>query len=830
MVKSFVVAVFSIFFSLGNNVFSQTPILWWKMEDSTTNLTKETLTNTDFTINNNRPKPDIITGVSGKALRLNGYLNWIQGNTPTNFSATEFSLSVWLALESYPLSTAGIFSNLDNNRKSGVALLVNKFGQLSASIAVNNAFTNTTTTTTALEKFAWQNVILSINTTTNTAKIYLNGTPLSTTTLPTGSISWQSNAPFYIGKSTLETLTGIFNTNAINAALDELKIFNTALTDAQAATLFQNEKPTTPNAIPNLTIPLSKYANDIHRPKFHAMPASAWTNEPHGLIFQNGLWHLFFQKNANGPYWGNLNWGHLTSRNLINWREQKPVLTPKEGYDKEGCWSGAIVLDDNSLPTIYYTGVDGISAQMCLATGNTDMSVFQKAANNPIIVNPPVGQSFRDFRDPVIWKENGFWYMLVGSGVNSAGSGGTIIMYKSTDLRTWDFIRLLKIGHPADDNAGVFWEMPLFIKFPDNRRVLLVNKVPEGTTPAKMLYWTGSFQDDIFTSTAEIPKQLEQDFGHLSPSVFTDVQGRILAMGIIPDHAADVFQKEKGYAHTFSLPREWSLSASGNLKQKPIIELQRLRGKNFNYKNLAVTTNQTNLLTEPKGRQIEIRARIATGNSARMGFDIAKSADGTEKTRIYYDFITGYLTVDRNNSSTNQAVPRSQMGIPYNVNQGDTLDLHIFLDGSVLEVFLNEDIVISTRIFPSGQQSIGIDAFSQGGTATFLNLDVWEMKDMNDPSVSTIETEKQNNKPILSLFPNPATDNLSIEFENETPQYLRFSMDNLLGQTVKTWSKTINETGKQQVNVSLSGLPTGLYILNIQSENSLLASAKFFKN
>jgi beta-fructofuranosidase len=834
MKNSLAITLVLTLFSLAN-VLSQTPVLWWKMEDSTTNTSKESLTNTDFTINNNRPKPDVITGVAGKALRLNGYLNWIEGAIPANLSATEFTLSVWLALESYPLSTAGIFSNLDNNRKSGVAFLVNKYGQISTSVAINNAFTNSSVTTTAIEKFAWQHLILSVNTTTNTAKIYLNGGPLSTTTLPTGTISWQSNAPFFIGKSTIESFAGIFNTNAVNAAVDELKIFNTALTDAQALTLYQNERPST---IPNLATPLSKYADDTHRPRFHAMPEKAWTNEPHGLTFQNGLWHLFFQKNANGPYWGNLNWGHLTSRNLINWREQKPVLTPKEGYDKEGCWSGTIVLDDNGLPTIYYTGVDGASAQMCLATGNADMSVFQKAANNPIIVNPPVGQAFRDFRDPVVWKENGFWYMLVGSGINSGGSGGTVILYKSTDLRTWEYIRLLKIGHPADDNAGVFWEMPLFVKFPDNRRVLLVNKVPDGSVPAKMLYWTGTFQDDIFTSTAEIPKQLEQDFGHLSPSVYTYPNGRVIAMGIIPDNVNAEFQKEKGYAHTYSLPREWSLSTNGNLKQKPIVELERLRGKNYNYKNVSVTTNQTNVLTEPKGRQIEIRAKIATQNAVRVGFDIAKSADGVEKTRIYYDFITGYLTVDRNASSTNPSVPRGQMGIPYPVNQSDTLDLRIFLDGSVLEVFLNEDIVISTRIFPAGTQSTGIDAFVQGGTANFLNLDVWEMKDMNDPSVSTAETVQQSEKPNLSLFPNPTNDNLSFEFDNYqssqrhdgTPQYLSFSISNSLGQTVKKWSKTVNETGKQQVNTSLLGLPTGFYILKIQSENSLLTSAKFFKN
>ena len=131
-----------------------------------------------------------------------------------------------------------------------------------------------------------------------------------------------------------------------------------------------------------------------------------------------------------------------------------------------------------------------------------------------------------------------------------------------------------------------------------------------------MLYWTGTFDGDIFTSTSEIPRQLENDFGHLSPSVFTESNGRIVALGIIPDNVYAEFQKTKGYAHTFSLPREWSLSPSGSVRQKPIVELARLRGRNFHYDNKQVGTNQTGFTTEPKGRQLELRAKIATGNAA----------------------------------------------------------------------------------------------------------------------------------------------------------------------------------------------------------------------
>ncbi len=810
------------------------PVMWMKMEDTTANSALESLSNTTFSIVNNRARQEAITGVKGNALRLNGYSNWIEGTMPVNLSATEFSLSVWVALESYPVNTAGIFSNLDNDRKSGLALLVDKFGQLSVSVAVNNSFIQTQNIASLpLEKFSWQHIVVSINTNINSCKIYQNGAIIKSLTLPQGTISWQTNAKFYLGKSSIETLVGIFNTNTINAAIDEFKIFNTSLSDSEVSALYQNEKST---LTPNLSVPANRYANDIHRPHYHAMPASAWTNEPHGLVYQNGLWHLFFQKNANGPYWSNLNWGHLTSKNLISWNEQKPVLTPKENYDKEGCWSGTIVLDDKGVPTIIYTGVDGASAHICSATSSGDMSVFQKLINNPLIQHPPVGQSFRDFRDPYIWKENNLWYMIVGSGINSSGSGGTVILYKSTDLVAWEYIKLLRVGHPADDDAGVFWEMPLFVKFPDNRRILLVNKTPDGTTPAKMLYWTGTFQDEVFTSSTTKPQQLEQDLGHLSPSVNTDANGRVIAMGIIPDNVNATFQKEKGYAHTYSLPREWSLSKSGNLKQKPIVELEKLRGKNYNYKNLNVGTNQTNFLTQGKGRQIEIRAKIATQNAARMGFVIAQSADGSEKTSVYYDFISNYLTVDRNNSSTNQSVPRGQMGLPYAVNQGDTLDLHIFLDGSVLEVFLNEDIVISTHIFPAGAQSIGVDAFSQGGTANFLNTDVWIMKDMTDATVGTKDIDTGHalypqNPLSLQIIPNPISDNLVFEFENPLPQTLNFIITNAQGQLVKTHSQTFLESLKAKVSISLGQLPAGLYILSTKASGmkDQETAVKFYK-
>ena len=165
----------------------------------------------------------------------------------------------------------------------------------------------------------------------------------------------------------------------------------------------------------------------------------------------------------------------------------------------------------------------------------------------------------------------------------------------------------------------------------------------------------------------------------------------------------------------------------------------------------------------------------------------------------------------------------------YTVQQGDTLDLHVFYDGSVLEVFLNEDVVISTRIFPLGLQSTGVDLFSQGGTATFLATDIWEMKNMNDPSVATAEIGQKDLKEPLLVFPNPVKETLNVQFNLLQNADTELVISDSVGRIVHKKVLGFLTKGQQTATITTQNLPNGLYILNLNSSQGPLSMTKFFK-
>ena len=165
-------------------------------------------------------------------------------------------------------------------------------------------------------------------------------------------------------------------------------------------------------------------------------------------IFQKNkfleLCHIFFQKNANGPYWGKLHWGHITSDDMLNWKEEKIALSNTSGYDIKGNWSGCVFTDDvltGGKPNIFYTGVDYAKASVNQATPIADDLIsWNKDTRNPIIPSRPAGLS-DDFRDPYVFKSNGNFYMIIGTSKN--GLGATTLHKYDPITKTWSNLEIL---------------------------------------------------------------------------------------------------------------------------------------------------------------------------------------------------------------------------------------------------------------------------------------------------------------------------------------------------------------------------------------------------
>ena len=591
-----------------------------------------------------------------------------------------------------------------------------------------------------------------------------------------------------------------------------------------------------PNTDPDLTIPDNRFQGDLNRPTFHALPPAAWTNEPHGLVYHNGLYHIFYQKNANGPFWSHITWGHQTSPDLVRWTEERPVLWPEPGNDQFGIWSGDCIIDDNGNPLIFYTGVDGTKAGMNIATGNADLSTWQKFNGNPVIPSPPPNLVTMDFRDPFLWKENGNWYMIIGSGLVSSASGGAVFLYKSSDLTNWTYLRPLMIGQPANDGAGPFWEMPMLLNL-GGKHVLVVNKVPEPGSPAISLYWTGTFVNEKFSPDFAVPKKVELINGLLAPTAEVDSLGRLVSIGIIPDGWPSPEHYTQGWAHLYSLPRIWDLDENDNLIQKPLPELSILRGKHHQFSDLTIADGQTDFLPGINSRHVEIKARIDPGTANEFGIILGKASDGSEQTVFSYNTFFEFFSLDRGQSSTNPNAPDDLLQRSYSLPKNQPVDLHIFFDGSVIEVFINEKEAFATRVFPVGTQSDGIDLFAKGGSATALKIDIWEMRDMNDPTVGIgdfLFDGMNKNNFIEKAIPNPFSKSVSVEYVLDHPGAVNYQIFDLSGRLIWKGESKFQNSGKNEItwdgkNSHGEAVPTDLYIIQLQKSTGETDFIKILK-
>jgi len=254
----------------------------------------------------------------------------------------------------------------------------------------------------------------------------------------------------------------------------------------------------------------SRLGDDALRPQFHLLPAANWMNDPNGPIYFGDRYHMFYQYNPNGAFWGTMHWAHATSPDMVYWHHEPIALEPTpNSFDRDGVFSGCAVIDDTKgqpTPTIIYTGVlpptnpreitlnDGQHKWrevQALATSRDGLLTWQKQGE-PIIAYPPEGIAVSGFRDPCVWREGNEWMMAIGSGF--AGKHGAILLYKSPDLRKWTYMHPLIEGGPVFGSSvnpvdsGEMWECPDFFLL-GGKHVLLIS------TKGKVLWKAGTYKE-----------------------------------------------------------------------------------------------------------------------------------------------------------------------------------------------------------------------------------------------------------------------------------------------------------------------------------------------
>ncbi len=672
-----------------------------------------------FTVFSQLP-PCTQTGPDGQALFFDGYSNYIKAEIPvTNINTSTLTLSVILAAQSYPMmkineaetepTYATICGNLDHNAKQGFAWLLSSQGDLRFSWYNGGDTPLSITATEKLPCGTWNKLDAVFNSKTNNITLYLNGEAIHTGRVNRTDL--KASSEFYIGKGAEDIKKNGFLLNTFCGLIDDISITN----DAVAPQSF------TPSYA-DFNYPVSRYESNLWRPHFHGMPSAAWTNESHGMIYSNGKYHVFFQKNANGPYMARLHWGHISSTNLYDWYEEPIALAPDESYDKKGCWSGC-VYDDNGIPTILYTAVDNTHAVIAKAHAkDADLKVWQK--DGIIIDGRPNGLS-DDFRDPYYFEANGNKYIIVGTSANNRGAC-TLHKYENG---TWTNDGTLFFQAENTNEAGTFWEMPTVTPIGNGKWLFTCTPLNTGVG-VRTIAWVGTIGNNgKFTPTSgiqyiEMGGISKDGYGLLSPTIYQQ-DGKTLLIGIVPDKLPTLKNYEMGWAHNYSLPRELTIDTNDNLIQIPYRGLAEIRFSENFQKSLTLIGEESFGMVS--GRQLELEGEF-TINTGNCGFHFLKS--GEQQAVLSYHSADGTLTLDltalhriTNDDGSYKGIYTTTL--PQKINTGETLKLHVYLDGSIADIFVNDMWAFSTRIFPTDTQAVAAEAFATASTK--VNLKAWKL-------------------------------------------------------------------------------------------------------
>lgn len=487
---------------------------------------------------------------------------------------------------------------------------------------------------------------------------------------------------------------------------------------------------------------------ELYRPQYHFTPAINWMNDPNGMVYYDGEYHLFYQYNPFGDRWGHMSWGHAVSPDLVHW-EHLPVAIPEA--DGVMAFSGSAVVDWNNtsgfgengeppLVAIYTAHQSGNQSQY-IAYSTDRGRTFTVYDGNPVL---DIGLA--DFRDPkVFWhEEQERWVMVI-----ALPDQYKVSFYASPDLKEWT--HLSDFG-PAAAVGGI-WECPDLFELPvdgdpnNTRWVLIVNLNPGSIAGGSgSQYFVGDFDGTHFTaeapaggSTAQgmpIEDALWADYGKdfyaaVSWSDVPESDGRRIWLGWMSNwqYANDI--PTSPWRSAQSLPRALELRTTPEgirLVQRPVEELQQLRGEPQHLAAREITEGSHSLAAQGiSGTALEIVAEFELGSASEVGLKV-RTGDG-EETLVGVDGAAEQLYLDRTRSgdvSFHDEFSGRHVA-PHPVEDG-RVRLHLFVDWSSVEVFARDgEVVITDQIFPS-PESEGVELYAVGGTARLVSLEAWPIQ------------------------------------------------------------------------------------------------------
>jgi fructan beta-fructosidase len=456
--------------------------------------------------------------------------------------------------------------------------------------------------------------------------------------------------------------------------------------------------------------PDKHYYNELYRPQFHFTPEKNWHNDPNGLVYYDGEYHMFYQYNPKGREWGYMHWGHAVSTDLVHWEHLPIALYPDENSeDKERCtaFSGSAIVDDKNLLGKQMEDVKTLIAfytsQHCgqrIAYSTDRGRTWEKYEGNPVI---PFDET-DDARDPkVIWHETSQKYVMVlYRKVTEDDKSKGVSFYTSENLIDWEY----------KSHVFGFYECPDLIP-------MQVSNRPEETKwvlfDGDGSYLIGNFDGEQFTPETA---KMKSDFGKnyyatQTWSKIPEEDGRVIQIawmrgGNFPDMP---FNGQMTFPAELSLTR---FNFGYKLTRKPVEEINILHDKHYKWENKKMIPGiKQNLVKKVKGDCLHIIGEFDVKTSNNFGFFVRSSKKHTG-TEILYDVRRGTLSV----------LGTSAPVLPID----NIIKLEILIDRSSIEVFVNDGQSVLSNCFTPVKGAEGLVLFCSGGEVIVNKLDIYKLK------------------------------------------------------------------------------------------------------
>lgn len=459
--------------------------------------------------------------------------------------------------------------------------------------------------------------------------------------------------------------------------------------------------------------------SNIWRNKNHIEMPFGLVNDPNGLSYFNGKYHIFYQWNPFGCEHKTKHWALVKTTDFVNFTKPEIILKPEDWFDKNGCYSGGAYVKDDTLK-LFYTGnvkneKDERESYQCIVDYNKDGS-FEK--RGPIIPKQPDGYTAH-FRDPMIFVNEGIYYMVLG--VQRENLTGAALIYKSDDIEKWELVGELETDMKE---FGYMWECPNIIKVNDDKYAFLFS--PQGLEAEEFknqnIYQSGYVIGNLEFKVPQLKnhsefKEIDMGFDFYAPQVFTHNDKNIMIGWVgMPDKDSEYPSGENGgWMFPLTLPRV--LEYKDNvLYQKPLKEVENLREKQIvSVKDLDINEYSLDL----DSRNIEIDLELLLEESTFIDF---KFIFRDEYINLTYNKENGVCVIDRNNMKLGGKGIRK-----FKLNVDKTLKLHMFIDNSVMEIYYQEGLETTTLMYFPKFDDFKIEIKSDN-KVKMSELNIWNLR------------------------------------------------------------------------------------------------------